>query len=85
MDEKLENYIKKRSKELLTLHENFRDGLGDIAQSKLNIAIFYTDTDIPIFLDSEPCIDRYIQILKEEKEEKTEEETPFINFFQHFL
>lgn len=66
IENKLKTYIEKRSKELLTLHEKFRDALGDIAKNKLNIAIFYSDTDIPVFFDSEPCIDRQIQTLKEE-------------------
>ena len=72
MDEKVKNYIYKRSEELLNNHEKFRDSiLGDINKDKLNISAFYTDTNIPVLLKSEPFVDRQIMIMiKEEIDQK---------------
>ena len=72
MDEKLENYINKRSEELLTNHKKFRNSImGDLDKNDLNIAAFYTDSDIPVFLKSEPLVDRQIQItIKKERDKK---------------
>jgi len=72
MDEKLENYINTRSEELLNNHETFRNSImGDIDKNKLNIAAFYTDTNIPVCLASAPFVDKQIQIaIKEERDKK---------------
>ena len=72
MDEKVKNYINKRSEELLNNHEKFRDLIiGDIKKNKLNIAAFYADTNIPVFLQSDPFVDRQIMIMiKEEIDQK---------------